>query len=358
MIQGSFENQGKHFETGATAEEGGMSSESSKKPFFTKNVIIKIVVVIVFALVGDMISVHMAGRGVGDKSKNQQPLISKNERSFISKKRSGVDRIFFVVRAGSMDEIQSILADKTELLTHGKFRNNHIFPEFSTNNEVQLVVFNVTMQGQVRIVLHNWNSDSSEVLDSIGMTPALSVDGNQIVFINGGNRERTNLKIVSKNGDVLKEVYLAEDFARVNSPFFTHDGNSLLFLLTNDNSASISKINIDDNEQVEKICDMDSAKVNFLVSPVSDKIIYHYKIFESRTAKFSLVDFNDMRDIKTHLIEIEIEGTQKLDLLSWSSDGKCVYMHKIKDGSRSIVKLDLESEEIIEIYEIPDKNEG
>lgn len=468
MTQRSSENQEKHFERVATAEKGGMSSESSNKPFFTRNVIIATVGVIVAALVGVMILVHVTSKAVevnelsdnstktksnakgnksiptidqskektstngvnvskildngtgsihvsneegtssntpkpqvevassielslipvfendsihvvpndgtnsvatADQSNEITPQVTEigvadeknDEKSTTSANVSGPDRIFFIAKAinenGMLaEEIQSILADNSQLLSHIIFRTNEIFPVIAFNNEAQSFAYSILIDGQPRIVLQDWNSNSKKLFDLTGNTPSFSADGSKIVFAHHRHHERKQFLIVSKNGDVLKRVNLTKDFGRAGIPMFSHDGNSLLFLNSDDNySTAVHKINIDGNLKVDKICDMDDRNFAFLVSPLSDKIIrVHRRTLNNPTTKFSLVDFNDMNDIQSHTIEAETKEDETFNLLSWSPSGECVYMHKkMSNDSESIVKLDLESEELSEIYKIP-----
>lgn len=173
------------------------------------------------------------------------------------------------------------------------------------------------------------------------------------VSIAGTNNEVDEISIANVDGTNLIRISPSVEAKIATLPFFSHDGKSVIYAA---GPFGLYKVNVDGSIKHEKICDLKNfIPPKLLVSPVADKILKIDRERYSSNPKFVLVDFEDMKNVTSKPIgaEIEIDNEADTMLLSWSSSGKFVYLfNKIDQNSSSIIKLDIESGEMIEIHKI------
>lgn len=350
-----------NFEISEMEEQGGEIVASSKKPFFTKNIIIAAVAVIVSLVVGVLIYFYAVG-GSSESSSDS------NKRSDLSAKEQGPDRIFFFVprklkNGKYVTELMSIFDDETGLRSHGKSEPlEEILPLAASNKAVKLIAYCSESNKKPKIYVQDWESTnlvSKPFLDIDGTCPSFSPDGKQIVFISAKDKKENIISIVGTDGKNLKDIALNGENKKVDLLHFTRDGKSIVYFCTEGSSPpALYKVNINGPSKHEKICDAKGDDPQFLVSPVADEIFRINRESRYSSPEFVIIDFTDMKKVTTKVIDAGVAYLYKL-LHSWSSDGKFVYITKILCEWSIVMKLDIKSGEMTEIYKnaLPSKFE-
>lgn len=249
----------------------------------------------------------------------------------------------------------SVLQDGTGFRSHGMTRSNiKSFPFPVWNQKTKLIAYFSVKTSNPRIFVHGWDSAmlvASPILDINSGMPSFSPNGKQIAFGQIEGRISTSISIVDTNGANLKNISLNGEAKQLILLQFSYDGRSIIYIGSeNGSSWALYEVNINGPSYHEKICDVEALpKTTFLISPVAHQSLWFNQETGSKPT-LVLTDFTDMDNVTSE--KFEIDDTSFIFLLSFSSNGKSVYLLRSGFGN-SIIELEIESKKVTEIFRIP-----
>lgn len=394
----------------STLEQGEVAFDSNKKHVFSKNVLIAIAGGIITMILGGLVLVHFSS-----KTSSGSSIQSKNGSSLkVQELETEPDRIFFLAPSKNQNgefndkvPIRCIDENGTEIDIKSEDsddKNIHVLITSSMKARLFACTDLVDKNDQKpRIFIKSWDdskqSSGSPLIDADTAFPSFSPDGKLIALAVFESKKITKFLICDIEGKIL-ETFDLDEISGPSYPLLTSDGKSIIYAVNELYENLIYRISVEGDRNPQRICEYATNSPRpFILSSLQDKLLFmeegnevengencqnseeygldsesnshrvqgysDFNIFEhdedrvNHFVKFVLVDFSDMKDIKSRTIyKAKINIRDSYAMISMSSNDKYAFMTKEIDFKlESIVKLEIETGEMIEIYKFP-KVEG
>lgn len=282
---------------------------------------------------------------------SQEQLDANRVNADIISQDGGKDRIFFY----NEKEIMSVLEDGTKLCHHGKVREGDEVIETISDKETKKLIFKVKEKNRYsyRVFIQDW---AASELTETPLFEDLDVD-QAIIIPNSGNiafspdkqKYYGNLLIPNNNGNSY--VNLIPTDLRLNisiRPQLSHDGKSII-CYSDMNPRAFYEVPLDGKSSPKMIYAPDISLDSFLVSPIDKRIfakngLNTFYLIEPKEEGESIFKRFESDDIDRDLSYFR--------LISWSSNGRFIYMDKTDCSGHTLIKLEIETGKITTIYEI------